>query len=100
MSEHTPGPWHAQHRHVIAIGCGRDQPEPYDDHCIVDCVDGRTADEAVANARLIAAAPDAYEVCRLLSLRDNDDDPLVRDAEAVVAKVVGEESQLAGNETT
>jgi len=61
---HTPGPWTAQHLHVVARGCGDLKADGYNDHCIVERVDGRSKDEAIANAVLIAAAPEMLEALR------------------------------------
>lgn len=48
-TQHTPGPWRHTNRGSV-IGA---------DNCaVVSCQDCRLTDEAVANARLIAAAPD------------------------------------------
>jgi len=71
MSKHTPGPWN-----VFAPG-GHECPgiESADDCSIVVfgekltsgelCgVQGRTVEEAAANARLIAAAPDFYDAAK------------------------------------
>ncbi len=48
----TPGPWKVHGYHVRAVGRG------ILDCCIVDRAEGNDAEEAAANARLIAAAPD------------------------------------------
>jgi hypothetical protein len=52
MSEHTPGPWRAEGYDVFG-----DEPS----RLIADCNCGRDFAEAVANARMFAAAPDMLE---------------------------------------
>ena len=51
-------------------------------------VDGTPEDDPAIGQTIdwILAAPEAYEVCRLLAQRENDD-PLVADARAVLARV-------------
>jgi len=54
MSKHTPGPWHVDAGdYKYHIYYSREQS----DHYFAE-VDGNDDDEAKANARLIAAAPD------------------------------------------
>jgi hypothetical protein len=54
MSKHTPGPWHVNAGdYKYHIYYSREQS----DHYFVE-VDGNDDDEAKANARLIAAAPE------------------------------------------
>jgi hypothetical protein len=66
MSEHTPGEWRAHNVHVAAHDVGTLEKDGYNDHCIVEAADGRDLKEAQANARLIAAAPDLLEACKLM----------------------------------
>ncbi len=84
MSKHTPGPWLAQGRYIGVKG-----------HMsyIGECGDqnGNWTNEpmAVANARLIAAAPDLLEACKaLLAITDsfNLHGPATGDARAAIAE--------------
>lgn len=61
-AKHTPGPWVEHHIHVCAE-CGELEKDGYHSHCIVEAADGRTDEECIANARLIAAAPELLEAC-------------------------------------
>ena len=101
MSHHTPGPWLAQQRtwqrgnvSVFAPKFGR---APYG-ACVafIPCSEGvGGADGALANAHLIAAAPDLLEALRgMVDLYDTDDGcknlPQYVVARAALAKVQGE----------
>lgn len=90
MSNHTPGPWmiraeRYRYIHVYAHGGGIAH---------LDTVDG----EGMANARLIAAAPDLLEVLEeLLSMcqrqedfHDDGDGCMFERASAAIAKARGE----------
>jgi len=70
MSKHTPGPWALSSgaSHVIAA-CGGGI-------CKLDSIHGAYQDQA-ANARLIAAAPDLLEACKVFEewLRREDEGP-------------------------
>jgi len=62
MSKHTPGPWHVDAGdYKYHIYYSREQS----DHYFVD-VDGNDDDEAKANARLIAAAPELLAALKAL----------------------------------
>jgi hypothetical protein len=62
MSKHTPGPWHVDAGdYKYHIYYSREQS----DHYFVE-VDGDDDDEAKANARLIAAAPDLLAALKAL----------------------------------
>lgn len=63
-AQHTPGPW-------IAVGAWVEHPDDsIPDICTCDPEDmgqeGRSDKEIRANARLIAAAPDLLEACKLI----------------------------------
>lgn len=87
--KHTPGPWHSTGRYV---GSGHAKMN------ICECSDNSgcwsNAPEAVANARLIAAAPDLLESVKALlgcmSLAGWDGDPIAVKARAAIAKATGE----------
>lgn len=81
MQQHTPGPWIANHFHVAARGPG------IEDHCIVGRVDGCTGQEALANARLIAAAPDLLEA--LIEMASGHSMAGEARARAAIAKATG-----------
>ncbi len=96
MSEHTPGPWERYDETVIisascpgSVGC-------------TFTGGGIDIQEARANARLIAAAPEMYEFIRATSKEPCEDVISVRadeychncvscDARALLAKIDGEE---------
>lgn len=70
-TSHTPGPWVAVlDRHGGRI-CAEDEQGPVIVYVPPDYVDERNTDivseEGRANARLIAAAPDLLEVCRIVA---------------------------------
>ncbi len=64
--KHTDTLWKAYGLHVTAKGCGIVAKGGYDDHCIVERVDGRTYEEASGNAILISNAP-WYRVLALIA---------------------------------
>lgn len=71
-SNHTEGPWQSQHdfdmegvcRIIGAIDGPDDGRFHYRVVCEIDPDGSLDAKEQYANARLIAAAPDLYDVCR------------------------------------
>lgn len=75
MGKHTPGPWEVGGPYpstsVIAcvdVGCGWPDPQPpcYEPICILDQrIEGEQNQQAQANARLIAAAPDLYSALQM-----------------------------------
>mgnify|MGYP003127089511 CR=1 FL=1 len=85
---HTPGPWHAYQSHK-------------DINRHIACKDGNSIAKEVhhANARLIAAAPDMYEMCKLFEecvenideLEDHDASYELAKLREVLAKVDGGE---------
>lgn len=101
MSEHTPGPW----KMTFEGYPGMSEPEMPD--VIADGwpvlvpgpIDGsrpdRTLEQALANARLIAAAPSLLEACKKLLKEYVEADPDnyeswgARDARAAIAKAEG-----------
>jgi hypothetical protein len=63
MTPHTPGPWEIESTHGITVG-------PADNGFVCRVRYATTAkqrDEAFANARLIAAAPDLLEALRTIA---------------------------------
>src|SRR5690606_3860687 len=73
MSKHTPGPWklkHVKNGHHIFMGQATRTPWHYPSHCKIEYEhdvwpeDGEQYEEAEANARLIAAAPELLGVCK------------------------------------
>ena len=99
MSKHTPGPWilfqDQSVRHYAGIEAGKlsivsigypDELNPIDD----SGVHGNTEDEALANAYLIAAAPDLLEALENL---ENDDNSIPSHAwdmvQSAIAKAKG-----------
>jgi hypothetical protein len=93
MSEHTKGEWFANHRHVGTITEGNGvlhvatAVDTSEGGCIV-------SDEAIANARLIAAAPDLLKALENLVKSNNDFgvpswDGIWDEAEEVIKKAKG-----------
>jgi len=94
MSEHTKGPWSACHNGECICKTVAAQ-----DHPIASVTAGDWGDEpdvpyghvpegeATANARLIAAAPDMYEVCKAILAMRSDVAGMAR---AAIARVEGE----------
>ena len=83
-TKHTPGPWQVSNdwSQFIKIEKKRDTRRlfysNYIELALVMAVDGRT-DEAQANARLIAAAPDLLAACKMVL------DAILREDDLVVA---------------
>lgn len=68
MVKFTPGPW-------VTNRVLPKEPAVYSDkHIVADCAhnDKFTLDEALANARLIAAAPELLEACKAIVKADYD----------------------------
>lgn len=100
MSGYTPGPW-------SVFGDPNDHPGieaddlaisvvVYGEPCEVEAgIQGRTSDEAWANARLIAAAPDLLEALEALEMRVRvvvgAHAPELKGARAAIAKARGSE---------
>jgi hypothetical protein len=64
VSTHTPGPWEVFHH---SIGTGVTSTKAFDVSDVAHCSgfdSRRTRDEELANARLIAAAPDLLEALK------------------------------------
>jgi hypothetical protein len=92
-TQHTPGPW-------LLDGLTIKGPHPKDPQNRLRIVaqsvfdKGTWVDEARANARLIAAAPDLLEALRnivsaSLRYRLEESDPAVEEARAAIAKATG-----------
>lgn len=60
MSQHTPGPWRVMGGSGTDVAAG---PQGYLAYVSTGGGRGRSLDEARANARLIAAAPDLLDAC-------------------------------------
>ena len=93
MSEHTKGPWVADfsggRRFYVMAKSEYDKPfgETKWYVCSFGNLDDPLRDADRANARLIAAAPDMYEVCKAILAMRSDVGALAR---AAIAKVEGE----------
>ena len=90
-ARHTPGPWHAY------SGLGVDVVNADEGRIEVVELRSQPPDTRVANARLIAAAPDMLEVCEELLKAYNIDicdaiayKPAVEMARAAIAKARGQ----------
>jgi hypothetical protein len=94
MEKFTPGPW------LVFEGCGDDRPgidtdEGFSVVIFGDCEDqvddggifGRTTEEAIANAHLIAAAPEMYAALKHAQQNMPHPDQMIDDA---LAKAMGE----------
>ena len=72
MSKHTPGPWRIECFEVTA-----GPPDGFDPIWTCGCCGGYAMAgdplEAIANGRLIAAAPELLEACRLIVAYDESD---------------------------
>lgn len=86
MMNFTPGPWTANictapHRTTAySITAGINAQIPI-------CHSTRWDQYGLADARLIAATPELYEIVRLLAERDGRDDPLVQDAARLIERL-------------
>lgn len=89
MSAHTPSPWEAK---CAKDGCG-DIGIVGDCGVVAECFHdirkfGENAhSECLANARLIAAAPELLEALKSIvtSLSDNDDEGMIEHSEQIIA---------------
>ncbi len=92
MRKHTPGRWVVAHRGcegkptVVAHRAGRPST--------IALIESGKREEDVANARLIAAAPDLLIALKRLSvamseINPNDYTPELQDADAAIAKAEG-----------
>lgn len=110
MSTHTPGAWHAAGDYVFAMrNSGYTQPitrtySTKNGSPGIQCLDC-DPEEAQANARLIAAAPELLEACRKakafldscgLDWLGKGDDPLA----AAIAKATGQPQSSSAEEVT
>lgn len=87
MSKHTPGPWEVFHH---SIGTGVTSTKAFDVSDVAHCSgfnSRRTRDEELANARLIAAAPELLEVLKeIMSWEENEQMRWAQKARAAIAK--------------
>lgn len=60
---HTPGPWECEHMHTVICKEWQTLARVYQG-------EGRTHAESVANAKLIAAAPDMFRIIQRLATAD------------------------------
>lgn len=100
MNKHTPGPWSVPHmaRDEVGCNCAYVLAEPYmGSICTISISDGKTIrdfgndcpplDEAKANARLIAAAPDL--LAALIDLVEGHSIGGAKRGRAAIAKATG-----------
>jgi hypothetical protein len=90
MSEHTPGPWKSSDRFPGVVLDGGNPPRQ------VASASGNDADERIANARLIAAAPDLLHALQVVAAQIDDIDDLCnaeacKAVRAAIAKATGAE---------
>ena len=94
MSKHTPGPWRTEpeDRHMcVFAGKPKASKRNYIHHGCDGLLPERSDAETLANARLIAAAPDMLKMLELLYAGDGVDlGPHDDGVEAVIAKAKGE----------
>jgi hypothetical protein len=89
-AKHTPGPWHfcgsqysaSDKPAVTARNTGTGYLTPEGWHYVIPAIDGATNEQAEANARLIAAAPDLLSALAALvdSLASADEEGLLEHA--------------------
>ena len=105
MSEYTPGPWRVSDGDSFSGGSDVSEPPEYEyivlaerktPSVIASFWDFDWGDEAQANARLIAAAPDLLEALEMVRDADNDNGrkiPSLARAkiDAAIAKARGEQ---------
>jgi hypothetical protein len=85
LSKHTPGPWTAHHNgHYYDVGpaCPESFLEVYPTVCI------GVLDDQVNNLRLIAAAPELLEACKLIVSGQTKEGYIA--ANAAIAKAEGQ----------
>lgn len=95
MSKHTPGPW-ASNKYTTSVSVPLKAIDCERIGFSIVFVNGHREKEAVANARLIAAAPDLLEALKEIADTDPVDAALdpqraVRIARAAIAKATGEQ---------
>lgn len=80
MNKYTPGPWRAEHASIWA-----------DNNLIAECtLPGGSAQEALANARLMAVAPELLEALEELLMDDLCECSYCQRGRAAIAKAKGE----------
>ena len=92
MTKHTPGPWHAHHDHGWLV-VESDNGDMY-----IKIEKGSAATRRIADARLIAAAPDLLAALQVLlrnyaavhDIGDVEMQPAIYQASAAIAKATGE----------
>lgn len=89
MSKHTPGPWYIDAKTIMVIRAS--------DSLIAMTAglpDDELTQQELANARLIAAAPDLLAALEAMVIRygwgHNEADPEMKHARAVIAKATGD----------
>lgn len=93
MSKHTPGPWTLSNRMCPDRGEGFFwvSAERTLHLMVAPCPEGFVFGENEANARIIAAAPELLEACKLALEQINANDYRTRDTiRAAIAKATGE----------
>ncbi len=89
-TQHTPGPWNAETKSVHVVSkyglceCDVDSKD-----LLICCARGTNKEEAIDNARLIAAAPELLETLKSVqtALRLSEQAPkLLAEVEAAIAK--------------
>ena len=95
---HTPGPWEVLdgNRVSVTLPCADVEASGYVSACIAITHSSEPRVDKVANARLIAAAPELLEALQAIvkSLSDQDDEGMVEhaqemiDARAAIAKAM------------
>lgn len=82
MNKHTPGPW------LIEVNGFIIAPDGFS---VADCDRGRDVNEADANARLIAAAPDMLMALKNIRkyIEYCDHEPALDEIDAAIAKAEG-----------
>lgn len=91
--QHTPGPWFVSDKGVMSIVASEDSPTICEITCLYDRVDDTA--EVLANACLIAAAPDLFAFVECAAKQNpifakGVEKEIIREALALVAKATGQ----------
>ena len=102
MSEYTPGPWVMSGRcYELGDGLAGINGQGWNELAgVVIKVNGRRSDEGIANARLIAAAPDLLEALKVMvrdygaahaSCGDLEMSPALLQAQQAIFRAIGDQ---------
>lgn len=86
MSEHTPGPWVIDSENVDLFTQNQSRMWINATGMHIGYVDGPRTSERIANARLIAAAPEMYEALEMFLAYNDQGGPISFNTDAMWAK--------------